>query len=57
MNELKPCPFCGGTDIECVDFHKADMWFVQCENCYATFPSFDTEDEAIEARNRRVDNE
>lgn len=57
MAELKPCPFCGSTNISCADAgHKTDIWFVQCENCGATFPHFDSETEAAEAWNGRVDN-
>lgn len=56
-NELNPCPFCGGEEISCQDAGKnTDVWFVQCESCGATFPHFDSEKEAIEAWNRRVDN-
>lgn len=58
MSELKPCPFCGGTDISCADAgRKTDVWFIQCEDCFATFPHFDSKAEAIEAWNRRADNE
>jgi Lar family restriction alleviation protein len=54
-NELKPCPFCGGTDISCADAgYKTDIWFVQCEDCGATFPHFDSKEEAIDHWNRRA---
>ena len=57
MAELKPCPFCGSTNISCADAgHETDIWFVQCENCGATFPHFDSETEATEAWNGRVEN-
>lgn len=54
-NELKSCPFCGGENI---DFFSqgAIAWFVQCDDCGATFPHFDSKAEAIEAWNRRADN-
>ena len=56
MAELKPCPFCESTNISCADAgHKTDIWFVQCENCGATFPHFDSETEAVEAWNRRTE--
>ena len=55
MTELKPCPFCGGKNIDLSEAGlKTDVWFVQCWDCYATFPHFDSETEAIEAWNRRA---
>lgn len=51
---LKPCPFCGSEDVHCDDVSRGcDMWFVQCYECFATFPHFDSKYEAIEAWNRR----
>lgn len=38
--EMKPCPYCGGTDAEC------DGHFVQCNDCHATGP-----DEPLPDRN------
>ena len=32
MNELKPCPFCGG---EAILEGKSDHCLVRCENCFA----------------------
>lgn len=56
--ELKPCPFCGSTDIWNLEAGRnTDMWFVQCQDCCATFPHFDSEEEAAEAWNRRVGEE
>lgn len=54
-NELKPCPFCGSKNIE-ITSYGADIVFIQCDGCSATFPHFDCEKEAIEAWNRRVEN-
>lgn len=56
MADFKHCPFCGSTNISCADAgYKTDVWFVQCEDCGATFPHFDSEAEAVEAWNRRVE--
>lgn len=59
MAELKRCPFCGSkAEIE----HKRvlETWIVQCSNqsCPASYmigADYDTEGEAIEAWNRRVE--
>ena len=58
MAELKPCPFCGSTDIDCADAgYKTDVWVVQCNNCCATYPHFDSKEEAITAWNTRTPKE
>ena len=49
---LKSCPFCGNIDITITNHHNM-MVFVQCEDCGATFPHFDTEEQAVDAWNRR----
>jgi Lar family restriction alleviation protein len=51
--ELKPCPFCGCKNINLIDYHGGIV-FVQCDDCCATFPHFDTKEEAINAWNRRA---
>lgn len=59
MSELKPCPFCGGHE-----YHKAypdryhlpeicEYHTVACTNCGATCGAFPNKEEAIEAWNRR----
>ena len=60
MEELKPCPFCGGeaevTDEDSYGFSNGD-WFVCCNEChtYLGFDSqYETPQEAIEAWNRRI---
>ena len=52
--KLKPCPFCGSD--ACVEVSLGD-YSVFCQNgcdCGAKQEWFNTEDEAIEAWNRRV---
>lgn len=58
MNELKPCPFCGGE--ACIQRHEfigyADTFGVVCLDCCCeTRQFFETKKEAIEAWNRRAE--
>ncbi len=58
MAELKPCPFCGG-EADCsknVLHNNQYEWAVECIECGAFTDCFATEEEAIEAWNRRADN-
>lgn len=55
MNRLKPCPFCGSSLI--ILYHKTDLPWIQCLECLASTSCGHTEEEAIEAWNRRVDKE
>ena len=63
MAELKPCPFCGGEayiDREDCYGVQDDYYMVHCEKCSLQFgfcSMFESEEEAIEAWNRRADNE
>ena len=52
MSELKPCPFCGGeaTTMEI----QYEGWTAMCVDCPAETSYLFTEEEAIEAWNRRV---
>lgn len=62
--ELKPCPFCGG-NAKLIETYKyvglskpIPRYFVRCDNddcnVYVATCNSDTEEEAIEAWNRRV---
>lgn len=58
MDELKPCPFCGGEDIALVNIRPLkDLWGIWCIDCQASFPLFNTEQKAIKAWNRRCEHE
>ena len=68
MTEIKPCPFCGGTEIKCIQYDEdGDYFAIFCrkKNCSASGPPVDaihgedeydeaaTTDRALEAWNRR----
>lgn len=62
MADLKPCPFCGGAEIDvCKEgqpFGKSaysrTYVFVRCRKCYARTGIYGTKPKAIEAWNRRT---
>lgn len=51
--KLKPCPFCGGHAI--IDGCDETLWIVICKECNASIGYKETEQEAIEAWNGRVE--
>lgn len=64
MDELKPCPFCGGE----ASFKKHSFYYdkersfsdntygISCNNCFAeSYQFYQTKEKAIEAWNRRVE--
>ena len=55
-NEIKPCPFCGDENIDTWDIRQ-EKYFCYCENCGCQGPTGKTEQEAIEAWNRRAGEE
>lgn len=66
MEELKPCPFCGGKAEYYCEEHDWSDWgyistakyydaYVECEKCGARTELFDTKQEAIDAWNKRID--
>lgn len=53
-NEILPCPFCGGTELEPVETENDD-YAVYCADCYATGPQASTKHAASKAWNQRED--
>lgn len=52
-DKLKPCPFCGGEAI--IDGCDDTPWSVICKKCAASVDFKETEQEAIDAWNNRVE--
>ena len=55
MAELKPCPFCGGTNLTMVSCEGE--YYAGCFTCHTCGPGGTSREEAIEAWNRRANNE
>lgn len=54
-DELKPCPFCGSNTAEVArPYFPAKDAVVECQECFAKTDEYMSDDEAIEAWNRRV---
>lgn len=49
--KLKPCPFCGSTDL--CDGYTAKMRYIACFECSAEGPLEKTKKQAIDAWNKR----
>lgn len=47
---LKPCPFCGGTAVMQI---RGEIW-VECTDCHVNTPGFDAPEEAVAVWNRRT---
>lgn len=59
MNNLKPCPFCGGEAIVEGHHYRFMEWYLcSCPKCHVsqTGSEYSFKFEAIEAWNRRADN-
>ena len=57
---LKPCPFCGNTNIylnggEHVGYDKRPYWYVHCYECGADAMGNENKEQAVQNWNRRVD--
>lgn len=57
MSNLKPCPFCGSSDISVLRYGPWSNYYAQCNNCYIAAPDPSltnlTEKEAINFWNKR----
>ena len=63
IEKLKPCPFCGSSNIAPEEEYGSDCGYsfgghlVICNNCGVQTKYYETETEAIEAWNRRADDD
>ena len=58
MDELKPCPFCGGKAKKCSNnYHGVRMHSVICTSCKCGTTDFGYINHAIETWNRRIRND
>ena len=56
-DDLKPCPFCGCTLVDCDDVtdNNGNLgWHVYCPQCFCDGPGMDCKADAIAAWNRRA---
>ena len=57
--KLKPCPFCGSTDIDTYETDTGIMGlrgyhYVMCGDCYAETSKMDKKQDAVKLWNRRA---
>ena len=58
MAKLKPCPFCGSVDVKVHNPYFTDNYYmVQCYGCNCNTALYKTVNQAVEAWNRRAENE
>jgi Lar family restriction alleviation protein len=59
MEDIKPCPFCGGVDISTNKYCVTQLWYIHCTDCPALLEEsgggYFTEKEAIKAWDKRAD--
>lgn len=57
MNELKPCPFCGGNGIVIEGYPRTyprTNYYVACDKCKTTSDTYKDKEKAVAAWNRRT---
>lgn len=56
--KLTPCPFCNGkVNVKMnglIEFDKTQVWRVQCKRCGANSGDYYTEEDAVNAWERRI---
>ena len=59
MVNLKPCPFCGSENVRVRDYSDPMIYyyFVICKECKSKSGNFGIKEKAIEAWNRRAEDE
>ena len=55
MEKLKPCPFCGGSDIDIRTDDGGLSWYSFCNDCGVMCGYSMTKDDVINAWNRRAE--
>lgn len=55
MEELKPCPFCGGSDIDIRTDDGGLSWYSFCNDCGVICGYSMTKDDTVNAWNMRTD--
>ncbi len=56
IEKLKPCPFCGSDSLYIPENPVFD-YYVRCNNCQSRSNSFENAERAIEAWNRRTNDD
>lgn len=57
LENAKPCPFCGSSDITLRSEPFWNLFVVSCHHCYVQNRGYETEEEAVEAWNKRTGDE
>ena len=53
--KLKPCPFCGSENVKAFTDDIQALSWVECLSCHGMMMNLGTEEENIEAWNRRAE--
>lgn len=50
---LKPCPFCGGSNLHDTDHDRSDAYGIVCVDCGASGPVMENDSHVVDTWNRR----